>query len=316
MFRTLFILLIFTLHFVAYSQQFPHYTQYYFNNFLTNPAVAGSRESFDIKIGYRTQWVGFEAAPKTMFASVHAPVKPAKGKQKRFRAPNHDGVGGYIIKDQAGRIGGPYKPMGKLGAYLAYSYHIRLTRKLMTSLGFFGGVIQYNIAGYDGGMTTATPNDPAVLSISSITPDASAGWWLYSDDFFTGLSAQQLLPIKIAPTENKLSPHFFLTTGYRIKTNYGSVIPSAHVKLAMLTPVSVDINLKYDWMNKFWIGVSYRKIDAVAGLVGFTIKNRIEIGYAYDYTLSKIRNASSNTHEIIIGIITNKAYKPFCPAYM
>src|SRR3972149_6815700 len=114
MIRTLLILLIYfaTCNLQSFSQQFPHYTQYYFNNFLINPAVAGSRESFDIKIGYRTQWVGFEAAPKTMFASVHAPVKPAKGKQKRFRAPNHDGVGGYIIKDQAGRIGGNYKPMG------------------------------------------------------------------------------------------------------------------------------------------------------------------------------------------------------------
>ena len=82
-------------------------------------------------------------------------------------------------------------PIGKIGAYLSYSYHVRLTRKLMASLGFFAGIIQYSIAGYDGGMTTATPNDPAVNSIRSITPDASAGLWLYSDDFFTGISAHQ-----------------------------------------------------------------------------------------------------------------------------
>ena len=271
-------------------------------------------ESIDVKIGYRTQWLGFESSPQTMFISIHSPIKPSKGKGNRFRSPNHDGVGGYVIKDMAGPIFGS-GPIGKLGAYLSYAYHVRLTRKLMVSLGFFAGIIQYSIAGYAGGMTTATPNDPAVNSIRSITPDASAGLWLYSDDFFTGISAHQLLPIKIAPTNNQLNMHYFFTTGYRIKTSRGSIIPSAHVKLALLTPVTVDFNLKWDWMNKFWIGVSYRKIDAVAGLIGFNINNRIQIGYAYDYTLSKIKNASSNTHEIIIGFKPQKAYKPFCPAY-
>ncbi len=120
--RTLLILLIFTLHFVtcnlqSYSQQFPHYTQYYFNNYLINPAVGGSMESVDIKVGYRTQWIGFEASPQTMFVSIHGPINPAKGKGKRFRSPNHDGVGGYVIKDMAGPIFGS-GPIGKLGAYL------------------------------------------------------------------------------------------------------------------------------------------------------------------------------------------------------
>jgi len=299
----------------AAAQQRPYYTQYIMNNYLINPAVGGSMESIDIKVGYRTQWMGFDAAPRTMFVSIHSPIKPAKGKGKRFKSPNHDAIGGYVINDQTGQIFNiGAGPISKLGAYISYAYHVRLNRKLMMSMGFFAGIIQYSIN--SDVMITATPNDPAVFSVSSITPDASAGLWLYSNDFFTGISAQQLLPINIAPTNNKLNTHLFLTTGYRIKTGRGSIIPSAHVKIAMLTPVSVDLNLKWDWMNKFWIGVSYRKIDAVAGLVGFNIKNRIAVGYAYDYTLSKLRNASSNTHEIIIGIKPKKTYKPFCPAYM
>ncbi|MFH1320576.1 MAG: type IX secretion system membrane protein PorP/SprF [Bacteroidota bacterium] len=288
----------------CFAQQSPHYTQYIFNNYLLNPAVGGSKGYIDTKIGYRTQWIGFEAAPQTMFLSINAPLK----NRKKLQTENHEGIGGYIIHDQTG-------PFSKMGAYLSYSYHVKITRKLKVSLGFSGGVLQYKIDGE--AMMVPKPDDPAVQSVNTFTPDASAGLWLYSDNYFTGISVHQILPMKLIGTNNKLNNHYFVTAGYRIKTKRGSIIPSAHVKLAILYPVSVDINLKYDWMNKFWVGISYRKTDAIAGLVGFNIGNILEIGYAYDFTLSQLKNYSSNTHEIIIGIrpfIGPKAVP--CPAFM
>jgi hypothetical protein len=40
----------------TYAQQKPQYTQYIFNNFLLNPAVAGIENYTDVKLGYRSQW--------------------------------------------------------------------------------------------------------------------------------------------------------------------------------------------------------------------------------------------------------------------
>ncbi len=297
--RTLLILLICfaTCNLQSYSQQPPQYSQYIFNNYLINPAVGGSHEYIDIKLGYRTQWVGFGAAPQTYFISMHSPLKDKGREPRKFGTGNHHAIGGYAIQDQTG-------PISRMGAYLSYSYHLRLSYKLRASVGFFGGAMQYRLDG--GGLTTAEP-DPDITSIAAIAPDASAGAWLYSDKYFAGLSIQQLVPLNLGGTKNRLNQHYFITGGYNIRIKgYGTLIPSAHVKLGLLTPVSFDVNVRYDWMNRFWAGVSYRKVEGVLGIVGFNVElsKRVimEVGYAYDYTLSKIRNYSSNSHEIIVGM--------------
>lgn len=289
------------------AQQPPQYTQYYFNNYLVNPAVGGNRNYPDIKLGYRTQWVGFKSAPQTFFASFHTPLTKKKqsfGYSKRTR----EAIGGYALRDQSG-------PISRTSGYLSYSYHIPVSRKITTSLGIFGGAMQYTING--SSLTPVNRDDPAVLNLTSIVPDAAAGVWTYSDNLFTGLSAHQLLPVRITGSDNRLVPHLFFTAGYAVRAGRGSIIPSIHVKTALLSPVTLDVNLKYDWMNKFWFGVSYRKIDALAGMVGFSIGDFLEIGYAYDYTLSKIQAFSSNTHEIIVGILPKRRGVTYlCPAYM
>ena len=62
------------------GQQTVQFTQYIFNGFAINPALAGSRPCIDIKLGYRNQWVGFEGAPKTTFASANGELKFKKDK--------------------------------------------------------------------------------------------------------------------------------------------------------------------------------------------------------------------------------------------
>ena len=58
----------------ATAQQISQYTQYVFNHFSINPAVAGSKDCLDVRLGYRRQWVGFENAPVTAWASLHGVI--------------------------------------------------------------------------------------------------------------------------------------------------------------------------------------------------------------------------------------------------
>ncbi len=65
------------------------------------------------------------------------------------------------------------------------------------------------------------PADPAVggavaKELRKFKPDFSAGLWLYSSDYFVGISAQQLVPQKLAfvddatfKTTGKLVPHLY-----------------------------------------------------------------------------------------------------------
>ena len=44
----------------AHAQQLAQYTQYVFNHFSVNPAVAGSKDCLDVRLGFRKQWNGFD----------------------------------------------------------------------------------------------------------------------------------------------------------------------------------------------------------------------------------------------------------------
>jgi len=292
---------------VGYAQQTPHYTLHIFNNYMINPAVTGSTKCWEAKAGYRTQWMGFESAPVTMFLSAHGRLNRNKSSSKA----SFEGLGAYVIKDQTG-------PMSKLGGHLSYAFHFAVSRKVTTSIGLSFGIMQYVVDA--GDLKPLNPIDPAVTSSNSILPDANAGIWTYSDDFFIGLAARQLLPLTISGTEIRMIDHLYFTAGYRFLVNRTvSIIPSAHARMGLITPLQIDVAIRVDWGNRFWIGLAYRKIDAVAGLVGFNISPLFKLGYAYDYTLSKIQGYSSNTHEIILGFqpkCNRGSSHKICPAYL
>ncbi|HEY8934252.1 MAG TPA: type IX secretion system membrane protein PorP/SprF, partial [Cyclobacteriaceae bacterium] len=56
----------------SYAQQYPVFTQYYFNELVINPAYAGSHVQLSLTAMYRNQWVNFPGAPKTYNFSGHS----------------------------------------------------------------------------------------------------------------------------------------------------------------------------------------------------------------------------------------------------
>ncbi len=58
----------------ARAQQLPQLTQYQFNDYVFNPAVAGTRSFFELRSGHRYQWVGIQDAPRTFTLSGTTPL--------------------------------------------------------------------------------------------------------------------------------------------------------------------------------------------------------------------------------------------------
>src|SRR5690606_4341798 len=79
------------------AQQLNQYTQYVFNHFSVNPAVAGSKECLDVRVGVRQQWMDFEGAPRSGWASLHGMIR-AKGKPY---LRNRHGFGAFVEADNA-----------------------------------------------------------------------------------------------------------------------------------------------------------------------------------------------------------------------
>jgi len=300
----------------CYGQQRPQYTQYMVNNFLLNPAVAGINDNTVIKAGYRTQWVGFEGAPKTFFVSGHVPIDKIEGNFARRlgKKLNHHGIGGYAFSDVTG-------PTKRTGLYFSYAYHLALTNKVKASMGTFVGMMQSNID--IDKIVTADPDDVILSGIQTkILPDISLGTWIYSENVFFGFVVSQLIQNKFFITEqsgltsfSKLRNHYFIHAGFNYPINKDwSLVPSALYKF--VTPVysHFDINVKVKYKQIAWAGASYRKDDAVTALVGFMdSKTGLNVSYSYDLTTSKIRFHSAGSHEIVVGLNIPSKGKVLCP---
>jgi len=282
------------------AQQLPQYSQYMHNNFLINPAVSGSEEYIPIRLTARQQWVGIDRAPSTQAISGN------------FLLDNEMiGIGAYVFHDSFG-------PNSKTGFQGAFSYIMPVglwNSKL--AIGVSGVVFQYT---FDQSKEIWLDSDDPVIDggkESAIVPDANFGIYWYSDKFFFGMSANQLIQYKVDfvdydATQNTLVRHYYLMGGYKFRVNDKFEIePSTQVKFMPAAPLSVDLNLRGIYKKDYWFGVSYRSGmpletgSTVIAMVGMQYKKYI-FGYAYDFPLTRLNHYTSGTHEIIIGINLNK----------
>jgi type IX secretion system PorP/SprF family membrane protein len=278
----------------AHGQQLAQYSQYVFNQFSINPAVAGSKDCLDLRLGYRQQWVGYPGAPTTGWISLHGVMRP---KGKPFKANKH-GFGAFIEADDAGNI-------GYTSFLLAYAYHMQMSRDFYLSMGFFAGVRQMKLA--VGDITLSQYDDPVATSQASVLvyPEITPGIWCYGKNAWAGLSIHQLLANRWEDVgvDSRLSRHIMLSGGYRHKIGRKTAfIPSGLMKFAAGAPLAMDINAMVEWNRTYGLGVGYRNGDAAVAMVKIGFLQYFQLGYSYDITTSKLRAASSNTHEVILAI--------------
>ena len=298
----------------GFAQQRPQYTQYMINPFLLNPAVSGTEDYADIRAGYRKQWTGFDGSPRTMYLSAHTNIgkQLVTNNRSRNKKNGFHGIGAIITNDAIG-------PTTTTTFSGAYSYHMKVSRKIFASLGLMGGFNQFSLDGAK--LNAATQNDGLIGGMSKIgMGDITLGAWVYSDKFYAGASMAQLAP-SIAFTQTgqqtnyQLTKHYFIMAGYRIPLGYDfTFIPSFCIKAATPAPMSFDINAKIRYKDFLWAGVSYRNRDAVAAMVGVIINNMFDISYSYDYITSDINKYTGGSHEIVIGYRLRPQGRVICPS--
>jgi type IX secretion system PorP/SprF family membrane protein len=195
------------------------------------------------------------------------------------------------------------------------------------SFGLALGVSQYTLNGND-----ALLEDPTDDSFSGkenyFAPDAKFGVFYSSERLYAGLSATNMLAKEIDYQQvgNNTIPrqrrHFFLTAGYLLDVNeFLKFKPSFLLKEDTKSPTSLDLNSFVLIKETVWIGASYRtgvnmwkntdlnsnlfKQNSVVGAVEVFVKNSFRLGYAYDYSLSKLGSYSNGSHELSFGLILN-----------
>ena len=336
------IILIFLTGCTASGQLRLYYTQYVLNQYLVNPAISGIENYTDVKVSARDQWIGLNGAPRAAYLTVHAPIGkkdyrtsatsysiPGQNPRGKYYWENytaaepHHGIGLTVLNYKSGSF-------NRFTAAATYAYHIGLNATTNLSAGFGAGITKVGIDrtmhDFDGGGDPVDPATGSALSgeLFKTRPDLSAGLYLYSRDYFIGLSAQQIIPQKLQFADDatftstgKLIPHVFLNAGYRfLLTDDINAIPSLMVKYingSSKNNIQPEVNLKMQYRDLFWVGGSYRYEDGYAAMLGLNVGNTFNVGYAYDFTTTNLNTVSRGTHEVMVGFLLGNKYSEACP---
>jgi len=292
------------------------FSQYYNTPLYTNPAFAGTGENTRVGVQYRTQWTNV-AKPYTTYALWG----------DHFIESARSGVGLWIMRDDQGQ-----NRTNLTAVNASYSYVVPLGNHWVfrpgLQVGFGVRGSNYNTAVFgdqltNNGATGNASSDPILSSNpSKIYPDFGTGGMIHNDKFWFGLGLNHLntpnLSVDKIPGDN-LPMLLNIQSGYKILLNYSKYNPSA--KEISLTPTvnykhqgtydQLDIGCYYTY-SAIMLGMWYRGIpllsygkglpnnEAIIPMVGLSQKGW-SITYSYDYTISKLTNASSGgSHEVSI----------------
>jgi type IX secretion system PorP/SprF family membrane protein len=276
------------------AQQLPQLSQYNSQDYLFDPAVAGSRPWFEIRSAHRNQWVGIQDAPRTFVLSATTPLGANMG------------VGGYIFTDNVG-------PSRRTGMQLSYAYHLKVTDDIKLGMGLSFGMLQFLIDGSK--IQFHDPDEPLMDDQlrGSLMPDATFGVYLYHEKWWFGATAPQLLRNRVwfydenDQSLSKLAAHYYAMGGYRLPLGSDLKLePSFLLKYVDPVPPKIDLTATLRYKDMVWIGATYRTEDAVSLMVGYWMKKTFQFGYSYDLTMTNLRNYSSGTHEVMLGITLGK----------
>jgi type IX secretion system PorP/SprF family membrane protein len=281
-----------------------------------NPGYAGSSGNLDVAALSRLQWLGVHGAPRTILVFADMPF--------RFFDRTH-GVGVSMYNDKIGLFSA-----NVISAQYAYK-----TKFLKGDWGF-GVQVGYINEKFDGSKVEIPkdddyhdPNDEAIPAsdVSGTSLDASLGIYYSNKKFYAGLSVTHLLSPELELDDNyilEVPRTYYFTAGYNIQLNNPllELRPSILVKTmelssffvendtlvpvtkgntlkGMLKQTQLDVSLRLIYKDMFWGGISWRKQDAVSLLLGGKFK-MIEVGYSYDYPISRIRRDSWGSHELFL----------------
>ena len=295
------IVLILIMGLSTHAQQDPQYTQYMYNMSVINPAYATDDDtSFNLGLLYRSQWAQAVGGPTTGSYFLHSKITD---RLEGGMSIVHDKIGDVVTQTSA-------------FADIAYVLPVSETNKL--SFGVKAGATFFS-TNFDGFVYSDPLPDPAFAeNISRTFPNIGAGLFFFSENYYLGLSAPNLLETKHLTedsgvvTQGSENIHLFFTGGYvfNLKNNI-KLKPAFMLKHVNGAPISIDFTANVLINDMVEFGASYRLDDSVGGLVNFAITDSIRVGYAYDYTLSNLGRFNSGTHEVLLLFNISKLGKGY-----
>ena len=294
---------------MAFSQDRLLTSQYYQNLPAHSPAFTGANDFLDIRLGYRSQWSGFEGSPTLAYLSGYTPINTIDRSNKGVRSgkffPGEStklAAGGYVLTDQQAAI-------SQIEAMGNFAVHLRFSGNRFLSLGTSMGIYATSI---DVEQLTArdAANDPTYQayingdgSSSFFNLNASLGY--YSDNLYFSYGMEQLTQQMIsgnALLENEGNIKHQVLAGLKSKIGRRlELVSSVYYRNEKDLPAVVDLGVRARYKKIISAGLSYRNDNSVISMFGVTFGS-LSFNYSYDYKPNNFNRFNQFSHEIVIGI--------------
>jgi type IX secretion system PorP/SprF family membrane protein len=301
------------------AQQLPMFTKYMFNPLSYNPGYAGSADALDVVLLHRHQWVGFgQDAPMTQNLTMHAPIKT-----------KNIGIGLNMSYDRMPRQQS-FSFFPTVAYRIKFGDHSDKGKGGYVSMGLQGGVSNWRADW--AGLNVDDPNDPAFQNQQPNVwlPNFGAGIYVHTKTWFAGFSSPLLITNALRKrtiNEPQNMPiaqqfrHYYLTGGAAFKISSDVIFrPTLLIKNIGLfveknqlgrigAPNEFDIDLAFLFKKQLWVGVAFRSAfelgsssyDSADFWASLRLKNGLRVGFAFDYTLTRIARVAQGTYEVMLG---------------
>ncbi len=268
----------------------PMFTQYMFNELFINPAYAGSREYLSATGMVREQWVGLDGAPSTQTLTLHAPIF-----NQRM------GVGLSVMNESIA-------VSKRTGANITGSYRLKM-KNHWWSFGLQLGAV--SLSEDLAALNLQNDNSFLMNTGRKTAPNIGFGTYYQAQKWYVGLSIPRMIQNRLGVNSggaevinefNMADLHYFLTAGsVHAISPVITLRPNVMVKAVSGAPIEVDLSANLLFNDFIWAGLAYRTGDAASAFLGAYITKQLRFGYAYDYSLTKIQDFNSGSHELMLG---------------
>lgn len=237
------------------AQQLPFTTPIQDMHHFWNPAFTAPGTDLIYSGFFRKQWVGFDNAPNTAFASIQYPF-----------VDMNMSAGAAIVSDKTG-------PVSKLGLQLNYAYKLRelLKDDDHLSLGVSGYFYQYR---FDPTNEVANQTIDPLLQGQTQTkfnPSLGIGFAYFSSTeefareniFYFGFSTMQFLSGKLLleSGDAERQRHYFANMGLKFFSYDSYLEPSLQVNFVKPELIDIVVGMKYEMEETFWAGLNYSTVN-------------------------------------------------------
>jgi type IX secretion system PorP/SprF family membrane protein len=272
-----------------------------FNNdwdktYIINPASINDQFLSEINIGARQQWVGLDGAPKTGFVSGTLFLDGLYHTQLGFRV-TVDKIGFTNTTD----------------ADLTYAYSIMAESNWRWNMGLG---LNFQSLNYDvSEIHSPTPSDPTVLSrlLKENDINSELGMELTNKIWRFGFASHNIFSLfgkinKLFINTNYVYAmhrdinHDFFNLGYGVRaTEYSNLYQMEFNLTGFFKPTAEN--------KQFQLSLLYRTWSELGILVSCDISRNFQVSYSFDYDINGISNNTFGTHEIMLTLRLDKAYK-------